>query len=98
MLSIEWTEAAGWLPPRIIPYDCLRIDPAACSLQYACECFEGMKAYKDRNGGVRLFRPDRNMVRLNSSAARIALPPVDEEALVALIAQFVLLEERFIPS
>ena len=97
-MSLEWTAKDGWLDPRIIPYQNLSLDPATCVLHYAFEAFEGTKAYKDRNGDIRLFRPDKNMARMNKSAARIALPTFDSKALVELLKQFVQLEERFIPS
>ncbi|TKA80330.1 hypothetical protein B0A55_02206 [Friedmanniomyces simplex] len=98
MLSLEWTASEGWLAPRITPYQNLSLDPATCVLHYAFEAFEGMKAYKDRNGDVRLFRPDKNMARLNKSVARIALPTFDGAAMIELIKRFCALEERFIPS
>ncbi|KAL9087657.1 MAG: hypothetical protein Q9165_006581 [Trypethelium subeluteriae] len=98
MLSAEWTASQGWLPPKITPYQNLSLDPATCVFHYGFECFEGLKAYKDSTGAVRLFRPDKNMARLNQSASRIALPTVDGACLTALIAKFVALEERFIPS
>nr|POE49327.1 branched-chain-amino-acid aminotransferase, mitochondrial [Quercus suber] len=98
MLSLEWTAGQGWLAPQIMPYQNLSLDPATCVLHYAFEAFEGMKAYKDRDGHVRLFRPDRNMARLNRSSARIALPTFDGEAMTELIKKFCQLEERFIPS
>jgi len=98
MLSIEWTASEGWLTPRITPYANLSLDPATCVLHYAFTCFEGMKAYKDRSGAVRLFRPDRNMARLNRSASRIALPSFSGPEFQKLIAEFCKLEERFIPS
>lgn len=97
-MSLEWTATEGWLPPRITPYQNLSLDPATCVLHYAFEAFEGTKAYKDKNGGVRLFRPDKNMARLNKSVARIALPTFDGSAVIDLLKQFVRLEERFIPS
>ncbi|KXL42225.1 hypothetical protein M433DRAFT_71922 [Acidomyces richmondensis BFW] len=98
MLSLEWTAADGWLAPRITPYQNLSLDPATCVLHYAFECFEGMKAYKDKMGRVRLFRPDMNMARLNRSSARIALPTFEPAAMIDLLKQFCRLEERFIPS
>ena len=57
MLSVEWTASDGWLQPRITPYQNLSLDPATCVLHYAFTCFEGTKAYKDKNGDIRLFRP-----------------------------------------
>lgn len=98
MLAIEWTASAGWLPARITPYQNLSLDPATCVFHYAFECFEGMKAYKDSTGQIRLFRPDRNMARFNSSSARIALPTFDGSSLISLISKLVQTDERFIPS
>ncbi|KAF1984749.1 branched-chain-amino-acid aminotransferase [Aulographum hederae CBS 113979] len=98
MLSLEWTASEGWLPPRITPYQNLSLDPATCVFHYAFTAFEGMKAYKDTSGNIRLFRPEKNMARLNKSAARIALPNFDGESLIKLIGEFCKLEERFIPS
>lgn len=74
------------------------LDPAAAVLQYAFTCFEGMKAYKDGQGRARLFRPDRNLRRLNLSAARIALPTFDEGAMLKLLTEYVRLESRWIPE
>jgi len=98
MLSIEWTASDGWLAPRITPYQNLSLDPATCVFHYAFECFEGMKAYRDNAGEVRLFRPDKNMARMNSSSARIALPSFNGEAMTELMKKFVKLDERFIPN
>lgn len=98
MLSIEWTASQGWLAPRITPYQNLSLDPATCVFHYAFECFEGMKAYKCADGSLRLFRPDKNMERINKSAARIALPTFDGNALIDLIGALCRLDQRFIPS
>ena len=99
MLSIEWTASKGWLAPRMTPYQNLSLDPATCVFHYAFEAFEGMKAYKSpHDGSLRLFRPDKNMARLNKSVARIAMPTFDGEALIKLIGDFCKADERFIPS
>ena len=98
MLSIEWTASSGWLAPRITPYQNLSLDPATCVFHYAFECFEGMKAYKNNEGAVRLFRPEKNAARLNNSAVRIALPSVEAKPFVELIAKFAEMEQRFIPA
>lgn len=98
MLSIEWDKTSGWVAPKITPYQNLSLDPATCVFHYAFECFEGMKAYKDAKGQIRLFRPDKNMERLNKSAARIALPTFSPTALIELIGRLAKLDQRFIPS
>lgn len=98
MLSVEWTAADGWQAPQIVPYQNLSLDPATCVFHYAFECFEGMKAYKDSKGQLRLFRPNKNMERLNKSTARIALPTFDGGALIKLMGELVKLDSRLIPE
>ena len=55
----------------------LALEPSSSVLHYAQTLFEGMKAYRDENGKVTLFRPDMNMKRMNTSASRLALPVTD---------------------
>ncbi|MCJ1445023.1 MAG: branched-chain-amino-acid transaminase bat2 [Stictis urceolatum] len=98
MLSAEWTASDGWLAPRINPYQNLSLDPATCVFHYGFECFEGMKAYKSADGSTRLFRPDKNMERMNKSSARIALPNFDTKQMIETIKEFVRLDDRFIPN
>ena len=98
MLSIEWTASSGWLAPRITPYQNLSLDPATSVFHYGFECFEGLKAYRAADGNIRLFRPDQNVARLNSSAQRIALPTFDGNSLIDLIKELVRLDQRFIPK
>lgn len=52
----------------------LSLAPSATVFHYAQALFEGLKAYRDTSGRVTLFRPDMNMKRMNTSAARVALP------------------------
>lgn len=52
----------------------LSLEPSSTVLHYAQTLFEGMKAYRDENGKVTLFRPDMNMKRMKTSAQRLALP------------------------
>jgi len=58
MFEVYWDSKEGWGKPTINPYHKLEIDPFNSTLHYAIECFEGMKAYKDANNKIRLFRPD----------------------------------------
>lgn len=74
MLTVPWSSKSGWGAPKISPYAPLQLDPSSTVLHYAPCLFEGMKAYKDDKGVARLFRPDKNMERMNRSAARLAFP------------------------
>jgi branched-chain amino acid aminotransferase len=98
MLSVPWDSTHGWGIPKLEPYKALSLDPAAAVFHYAFCCFEGMKAYKDAKGNVRLFRPEKNIHRLNTSAERIALPTFDEGEVLKLLAKFTELESRWIPE
>nr|ODN92475.1 branched-chain amino acid aminotransferase [Cryptococcus depauperatus CBS 7841] len=97
MLTIPWSRDSGWGTPEIKPYGPLELDPSSSVFHYGFALFEGMKAYKQENGSVRLFRPDMNMARMNKSAARIALSTFDGEALTELIKKLVMLESDWIP-
>ena len=98
MLEADWTAAGGWQAPRIVPYQNLALSPAAMCLHYALECFEGMKAYKDSDGAVRLFRPDCNMARLNDSLETLHMPQVDGHELTECIKSLLRVDEAYIPE
>ncbi|KAJ7570498.1 hypothetical protein O6H91_01G122400 [Diphasiastrum complanatum] len=98
MLKITWTEAHGWKAPLINPVGPLPLHPCAQVLHYAIECFEGMKAFRGKDGRVRLFRPDMNMDRLIRSATRIGLPQFDKVALLECIKELLRIEKDWIPS
>ncbi|WP_111683480.1 branched-chain amino acid aminotransferase [Winogradskyella tangerina] len=71
-------EDGKWQNPKIMPYQPLTIEPSARVFHYGQAVFEGMKAYKDENGQIFLFRPDENYKRINKSAARLAIPEFPE--------------------
>ena len=68
-----------WQNPEIKPYQAMMFEPSARVFHYGQAVFEGMKAYKDENGKVFLFRPKQNFDRINKSAARLAMPEFPED-------------------
>lgn len=98
ILEVEWTAEKGWAAPTITPYHNLSFDPSTIVFHYGFEAFEGMKAYRDSKNQIRIFRPDRNMARMNTSAERIALPTFDSAEFIKLINEFVKLDESFVPE
>ena len=68
-----------WTTPKIVPYQSISIDPSSSALHYGQAIFEGMKAYKDDNGKVWLFRPKDNWLRLNKSCERMMIPYFPED-------------------
>lgn len=67
-----------WEAPKVVPYQNISLDPAAKIFHYGQSIFEGLKAYKDKDGQTWLFRPLDNQRRLNISATRMAMPEIPE--------------------
>lgn len=81
MLVCDFKEGK-WGKPVIKPYEPFMIDPSAKVFHYGQAIFEGMKAYKDEQDQVWIFRPDQNLDRFNKSAVRMAMPEVPESIFI----------------
>ncbi len=87
-----------WSVPKIVPYQPITLDPSAKIFHYGQSVFEGMKAYKDKNGDVFLFRPMDNCKRLNISAKRLCIPELPEDYFMEGLKALVKLEKNWIPT
>jgi branched-chain amino acid aminotransferase len=85
-----------WETPKIVPYAPFLMDPSAKVFHYGQAIFEGMKAYKDENDSVWLFRPEENFIRFNKSAVRMAMPEVPEFIFMDGLKQLVDLEREWV--
>lgn len=97
MLAIEFI-GGEWQQPRIVPYGPLAVSPANSALHYGQAIFEGMKAYRQADGGVGLFRPLDNWRRFNASAERMAMPTIPEEVFMQGLRELVKLDAAWVPS
>ena len=86
MFTMDWTAERGWCNAKIEPYAPICMDPASLVLHYAQETFEGLKAYKTKDGRVLLFRPEMNARRFANSNRRLCMPEMDEEMFVEAVA------------
>lgn len=75
-------ENGKWSEPEIKPYAPITLDPSARIFHYGQAIFEGMKAYKDEQNQIWLFRPDENHKRFNKSAIRLAMPEISEDIFI----------------
>ena len=99
MVTIDYDEAAGgWQDGVVGPRGPIALDPAAAVLHYAQEIFEGLKAYKQPDGGVALFRPEANAARFNASADRLAMPHLPEETFIEAIRQLLAADKDWFPT
>ncbi len=85
-----------WQKPTIEPYAPFMIDPSAKVFHYGQAIFEGMKAYKDENDAVWLFRPEQNFERFNKSAVRMAMPEVPETVFMDGLKSLVNLDKDWV--
>lgn len=98
MLEIDWTAENGWGTPTIKPFADLSMHPAASCMHYAIQLFEGMKAYKTADGQICMFRPDKNMARMQNSAHRSSLPSFDEAEMQKCIQALVDVDRDWVPN
>ena len=95
MLTCDFRDGK-WQTPTISEYAPFLLDPSAKVFHYGQAIFEGMKAYKDEQDDVWLFRPDQNMHRFNKSAKRMAMPEVPEDIFMNGLLQLVDLERNWV--
>ena len=98
MFVMDYDEEHGWHDGRIVPYGPISLDPAACTLHYAQMSFEGMKAYRNPQGGINLFRPKMNAKRMITSNKRLCIPPIDKDLFIAAIKAIVDVERDWVPD
>jgi branched-chain amino acid aminotransferase len=98
MFVMDYHSENGWYNPRIAPYEPVTLDPSAMVFHYGQAIFEGMKAYKTSDGTIQLFRPEKNMSRLNQSCDRLCIPKIDEEFLLKAIKQLIVTEKDWVPD
>lgn len=98
MVSARWTAERGWHDAVLQPYQPLELDPAVMTLHYAQAIFEGLKAYRQLDGRLVLFRPGENARRFQRSAARMAIPPLPESLFIGSIEALVRQDVAWVPD
>ena len=98
MFQMNYTEGKGWHDARIVPYGPIALDPSAMVFHYAQEMFEGLKAYRTADGSIQLFRPQKNIERMNNTNRRLCIPQVDPDDVLQAIKTLVEFEKDWVPS
>lgn len=88
----------SWTNLEIKPFQPLLMEPSLVALHYGQAIFEGMKAYKDRQGNAFIFRPQDNFQRFNTSAVRMCMPEVSEEIFMEGLRQLIEIDKDWIPA
>ena len=98
MFVMDYDPENGWHDGKIVPYGPLALDPATVVFHYGQEMFEGLKAYKTKEGKVQLFRPDMNAKRTNNTNKRMCIPQIDEQMYIDAIKELVAVDKGWIPQ
>jgi branched-chain amino acid aminotransferase len=98
MVVAEWSESDGWSQAELKPYGPISLDPAAMVFHYGQEIFEGLKAYRQPDGGISLFRPEANALRFQRSASRLALPLLPTAIFLESLEAIVKQDAGWVPS
>lgn len=98
LFKAHYSSDKGWHSPEIIPYQNFQIDPGAAVLHYGQALFEGMKAFKQKNGRIVLFRPEFNCTRLQSGADRLCMQAPPTDLMMAGIRELVKIDQDWIPT
>ncbi|MCI8612762.1 MAG: branched-chain amino acid aminotransferase [Clostridia bacterium] len=97
MFVMEYDDGK-WHDARIQPYAPFTLQPCCSVFHYGQGVFEGTKAYKNKKGEVRLFRPKDNLLRLNDSSDRVCIPPIDVDFVLDALKKLVMLDSDWIPT
>lgn len=87
-----------WQTPEIVPYENLSLSPATSFMHYGQAIFEGIKAYRQPDGSVAIFRPVDNWKRMNVSAARLDMPEIPEEIFIDGMRELIKMDSAWVPD
>src|SRR5258706_10175363 len=79
MFVMDFQEEKGWYDPRVEPYGPFPLDPATAVLHYAHGLFEGLKAFRGKDGKIPLFRPQQHADPPNKTAQRKCIPTIEPD-------------------
>ncbi|NLM44948.1 MAG: branched-chain amino acid aminotransferase [Clostridiales bacterium] len=94
---ISYWKDGKWDEGRLTEDNILHISEGSTALHYGQQCFEGLKAYRTKEGKIQLFRPDRNGIRMQESCRRIMMPEFPVDRFVDACIQVVKANEAYVP-
>jgi branched-chain amino acid aminotransferase len=98
MLTMRFSKERGWHEGKIEKLKPFQLPPATMAIHYGLQVFEGLKVYRQPDGGASLFRPEANARRLNRSASRLAMQGLPDGVFVASVEAFASYERDWISA
>ena len=96
ILKSEFKDGA-WTPIASLTEDYLHFSAYAGALHYAIECFEGLKAFRGKDGRIRMFRPEENALRLQRSAKYLGIEAPSTELFIEMCERCIKENEEYLP-
>ena len=87
----------AWQEGELTTDNNISLNESACVLQYAQTCFEGLKAYRTKDGHIVCFRPDLNAARMADSCRRMKMPVFPEDKFVEAVVKTVQANAEWVP-
>ena len=97
MFSMDY-ENGAWVNGKVMPFQPIPMHPAMSAIHYGQSIFEGLKAYKSKNGQINIFRPELNAVRFAESAKRMCMPEVPESIFLEAIRTLIEVDRNWVPE
>ncbi|WP_424137773.1 branched-chain amino acid aminotransferase [Roseomonas chloroacetimidivorans] len=97
MFVMNYEEGRGWHDPRVVPYGSFPMDPATSVLHYGQAVFDGLKAFRQADGSIKLFRAQRHAARLNKSCRALCIPEMDEDLIRRSFEAIVSADHEWVP-
>lgn len=87
-----------WGAPVVVPFGELRMTPAILSLHYGQAVFEGMKAFRTKDGSINIFRPQKHLSRMNKSLERMCMPAISEDMWLSSLQALIETDAQWVPD
>jgi branched-chain amino acid aminotransferase len=97
MLVVDY-DHGRWGAPAIVPFGDMKFSPAMLSIHYGQSVFEGMKAFRNQNGDINIFRPHKHLERFNRSLDRMCMPQIPEELWLTGLQTLIEVDQNWVPE
>jgi branched-chain amino acid aminotransferase len=98
IFEMDYNQEKGWHNPTIKVLENLTMHPATMFIHYGQAVFEGLKAFKDDDGNVVIFRPEKHLQRLNNSSRKVCIPEIDMDFVLSALKELVWIDRDWIPT
>jgi branched-chain amino acid aminotransferase len=97
-MAVADFENGSWSAPTIVPYGDMLMSPATMALHYGQSIFEGMKAFRMKDGNINIFRIKRHHQRINRTLDRMCMPLIPEDMFIQTLHSVIELDQAWVPK